>query len=101
MREDLHLPPGKAACKMGEAMLKAFRKSTPDQADRYFADGEGTQVCLTVPDQDSLIRLHAAASGKDYPTSIVIEGGRLIAIGIGPVERARVRHLTEGLPRMK
>ena len=65
------------------------------------ADGEGTQIVLLADNQEHLLRLHAAASGHDYPTSIVIEGGKVMAIGIGPVQRELVRPLTEGLKRMK
>ncbi len=82
-------------------MVNAFNKASPEQQQRYLSDGEGTQVVLCARDQEHLLRLHASASGHDYPTSIVIEGGKVMAIGIGPVHRELVRPLTEGLPRMK
>lgn len=101
LREDLGLPPGKAAAKLGQAMITAFNKATPEQQKRYLSDGEGTQVVLTVPDQESLLRTHAAATGYDFPTSIVIENGKLMAIGIGPVHREFVAPITKELKRMK
>lgn len=82
-------------------MVNAFNKATPAQQKLYLADGEGTQVVLLARDQEHLLRLHATASGHDYPTSIVIEGGKVMAIGIGPVHRELVRPITAELPRMK
>lgn len=101
LRDDLHLSPGKAAAKLGQAMVNAFNKATPEQQKRYLADGEGTQVVLLAKDQEHLLRLHAAASGHDFPTSIVIEGGKVMAIGVGPVHRELLRPITSELPRMK
>lgn len=81
-------------------MMVALSKASPELAGRYFSDGEGTQVVLTVPDEESLLRLHASASGHNFPTSIVIEDGKLMAIGLGPVAREIARPFVKGLRLM-
>ena len=101
MREDLHLPPGKFAAKSGQALLNCLRKANPDIQDRYFADGEGTQIVLWARDQEHLLRVHASLSGHDYPTCLVIEDGKLMGCGIGPVMREKVCHITKELQRVK
>lgn len=68
---------------------------------RYLADGEGTQIVLSVSDEEQLLRLHADASTIGCSTSIVIEDGKLVAIGIGPVMREMTKALTRGLSCMK
>jgi peptidyl-tRNA hydrolase len=98
LRKDLNLPPLKAAAKLGQAFINAFNKATPETKQLYLADGEGTQIVLTANSQEELLHLHAEFTGHDYPTSIVIEDGKLVAVGVGPVDRKRVRHLTGGLP---
>lgn len=101
LREDLHLPPGKAAAKLGQAMLNAFKKATPDIQQRYLSDGEGTQIVLTAPDQERILRIHATATGHGIPATLVIEKGVLMAAGIGPVARELVRPLVEDLSCMR
>ena len=101
MREDLHLPPGKAAAKIGQAFLNSLRKAPIEIADSYFADGEGTQVCLSAPDEVGVLRAHNEAQRLGFPTSLVIEKDTVIACGIGPVMRDMVCHITKDFSRMK
>jgi peptidyl-tRNA hydrolase len=97
----LNLPPGKAACKAGQAMIGAFNKASPEQQKLYLSDGEGTQIILTCADQDELLHINRALTGSGFQTTIVIERGTLIGIGIGPVHRELLRPLLGNLPCMK
>lgn len=100
MREDLHLPPGKSHCKAAEALLKSIHQASPDLVERYFSDGEGTQIMLTA-DEPTVLRAHAEARALGLPCSIVIERGKTIGCGIGPVDRDKIWHLTKDLPKMR
>lgn len=100
MREDLNLPPGKSCCKAAEALLKSLHKASPDLVERYFDDGEGTQIMLTA-DEPTILRAHADATALGIPCSLVVERGKTIACGIGPVDRNKVWHLTKDLPKMR
>lgn len=99
-REDLNLSRGKAACKLGQAMIVAFSKSPIEIQQRYLADGEGTQIALSVTDEEALLRMRAAAAALGCALSEVHEDGIFMAIGIGPVARDHVAHLTDELPTM-
>lgn len=89
------------AAKAIQAGIVAFNKSPLEIQQRYLADGEGTQIVLTAEDEESLLRLHVAASTLGCSTSIVIDNGKLMAVGIGPVMREIACALTKDLPRMK
>lgn len=101
MREDLHLPPGKTAAKIGQAFLVSLNKASPDIVRAYFADGEGTQIVLTSPDEIGILRAHNEAQRLGFPVSLVIEKDTVIACGIGPVMRDMVCHITKEFKRMK
>jgi peptidyl-tRNA hydrolase len=98
LREDLHLPPGKAAAKLIQAAIVSYAHS-PIQ-HRYLADGEGTQVVLTVPDEVALRRLHLEAQRHELPCALVSEGDVVMTLGIGPVMRELAQPITEGLSLM-
>lgn len=82
-------------------MIVSLFNSPPEIVRSYLVDGEGTQIVLSVPDEEALLRLLDAARAAGIPTSLVVERDRKIAVGIGPVMREVAAHLTKDLERMK
>lgn len=102
---------GKAASQAAHACLDSFIVAPPEIAKAYLADG-GTKIVLSASSERELCDLYHKARMEKLPCAMVIESGHVMppifdgspivtAIGIGPIERARVRHLMRDLPLMK
>lgn len=93
---------GKAASQAGHAFLDAFLKAPSDLCDAYRADGGGTKIVLSAPNESSMRAAYAAAQDRDLPCSLVTEeDGTATAVGIGPVERDIIKPITKRFSLMK
>lgn len=101
---------GKAASQAGHAFLDAFDTATPDQQDAYRKDG-GTKIVLSAADERSLCDVFRKAKLAGIPCAMVIEQDHVMppcfdgspvptAVGIGPLERSKLREFTRGLKLM-
>ena len=99
---------GKAASQAGHAFLESFVKADTEIAQSYLSGGGGTKVVLSAPDLQSLLKTYGAAFDAGLPCVVVVESGHVMpptfdgspvitAVGIGPVERAKVRAFTKQL----
>lgn len=111
MREDLEMSPGKMAAQTGHAFLDTYdlcRKEYPDRATEYCSDGHGTKVVLGAKDQSQLEVVYELVKDAGLPCTMIIDSGHVLpphfdgspvvtAIGIGPVRRNEIHHLTRRL----
>lgn len=111
VRANLKMSPGKMAAQTGHAFLDTFdlcRKEYPDRASLYTSDGHGTKVVLSVPDQFTLDLLYERAKSEGLPCSLIVDSGHVMlphfdgspvvtALGIGPVYRHEIHHITGSL----
>lgn len=104
------MTPGKAVSQGGHAFEDSFVKAERSISLSYLADG-ATKIALVAPDLPSIQSLYEQALAANVPCALVVEDGHVMppvfdgspivtALGIGPVERCKVRHITKGLPLM-
>lgn len=93
----MKLSPGKSHAKAGQAFINAFAVSPPEIQCRYLADGEGTQVSMHASDEVALRRAILHARAASIPVHEVVEGGVLVAAGLGPCTRAAAKQAVRGL----
>lgn len=108
VRADLEMSPGKLAAQTGHAFLDTFdlcRKEYPDRAARYHDGCHGTKVVLAVRDLDELRWIHEQARMEGLPATMIVDSGHVMpphfdgseictAVGIGPVLRHEIQHIT-------
>lgn len=83
------MSPGKACAKALQAGLNSFAKAPSSIQDAYLADGEGTQVILIAHSDEMFRAAYEQAAARCVPCVIYEE-----TIGIGPVTRHEVEHIT-------
>lgn len=115
MRSDLNMSPGKMAAQTGHAFLDTFDKclrEDPDRAARYHNGCHGTKVILGAKDLDSLRCIYERAKAEGLPCTVITDSGHVMlphfdgspivtAVGIGPVQREEIHHITKRLPLVK
>jgi PTH2 family peptidyl-tRNA hydrolase len=108
VRADLQMSPGKLAAQTGHAFLDTFdlcRKEYPDRAAEYHSGTHGTKVVLGVEDLSQLLKIYEQAKAAGLPTTLVVDSGHKMpphfdgtpietAVGIGPVLRHEIQHIT-------
>ena len=110
IRNELHMSPGKAASQAGHA-FKLLTKNcilhNPKLADEYFSDGGiGTNVCLSSHSLEQMLQAHELCKEANIPSFLVVDEGHVMlphfdgspiitALGIGPIDRASVKHITK------
>lgn len=110
LRRDLQMPHGKAASQAGHAFLDSFLQAPTDNQKAYLAEG-GTKIVLSVGDERALCDLFHQVKMAGVPCAMVIEQNHVLpphfdgspvatAVGIGPVERSKIRQLTREYPLM-
>lgn len=109
VRSDLNMSPGKLASQAGHAYLNSYLKcleADPQLAQEYQGySGIGTKVCLkaTLP---KILAAHELAIKQGIPCDLIIDSGHIMlpyfngdpiitALGIGPVLRQDIRHITK------
>lgn len=111
VRHDLMMSPGKMAAQTGHAFLDTFdlcRKEYPDRAAQYHDGCHGTKVVLGVRDQAELEAVYERCKAEGLPTTKVVDSGHVLlphfdgspvvtCIGIGPVLRSEIHHITRRL----
>lgn len=111
LRADLAMTKGKAASQAGHAFLDSYLTAPPDIIRAYLTDG-GTKIVLAVDSEKELCELYHRARLEHLPCAMVIESEHVhppdfdgspvpTAVGIGPTNRAAVKHLTKGLRLME
>lgn len=103
------MTPGKAASQSGHAfklLTKNVLENNPYLAKEYFADGVGTNVVLKSKNLNQLERAFYKAKEAGLPCVLVedehhimpphFDGSPIVtALGIGPVTRDQVNHITK------
>jgi peptidyl-tRNA hydrolase len=107
-RADLEMPAGKLAAQCGHAYQNAHEEAgrmRPDITSQYKGTGNGTKLCMYVKNIGQLIRAYREAQKAGLPCSLIIDRGHVLpphfdgqpiitALGIGPVYRDEVEHIT-------
>lgn len=108
-RRDLEMPPGKLAAQCGHAFdlaHEAGRALRPEVTASYRGTGNGTKVVMSGKNQGQLIRAYREAKAAGLPVVLVIDRGHVLpphfdgnpiitAVGIGPVYKDEVGHITK------
>jgi PTH2 family peptidyl-tRNA hydrolase len=109
VRGDLSMSPGKLAAQAGHAFLDAFLvtlETDPARAAAYRASAPGTKVVLAAPTLAELEYAYALAQRAGLPCALIVDEGHILpphfdgpplvtALGLGPVRRREVRHITD------
>lgn len=102
------MPAGKLASQAGHAFLGSFLQAqhiTPAAAQEYCADGPGTKVVLG-SSLEGILHAQELCVLAGIPHALVTDSGHVLpphfdgssiitALGIGPVTRAQVKHITK------
>lgn len=103
------MPPGKLASQAGHAYLNSFiaaSRANPEIENLYQPDGLGTKVCLRAKNQEALLKAYKAAQEAGIPCSLIIDQHHIMpphftgdpiitALGIGPIQKASIHHITK------
>ena len=109
LRGDLFMSAGKAASQAGHAyklLTKNMLLNDPQAASAYFADGMGTNVCLTAKNLFHIERAFEQAKAAGLPCALSVDSGHIMpphfdgspivtALGIGPCLRSDIHHITK------
>lgn len=107
VRRELEMSPGKLAAQCGHAFLDVYdlcRKEYPDRAAAYHDGSHGTKVVLET-DLAELLQLRERAMAEGLPAALIVDAGHVMpphfdgnpvvtAVGIGPVMRHEIQHIT-------
>ena|ERR1700744_5149608 len=99
------MSPGKAASQAGHAFLDAYLDAPLALATAYRADGMGTKVVLSAPNEAVIRAIHDRAQQLHIPSALIIDSGHVMpphfdgnpvvtAVGLGPATRDEVETLT-------
>lgn len=108
VRSDLDMSKGKLAAQAGHAYLNSYLKcleADPQIAKEYQRDGIGTKVCLKAP-FNKLQTAYEIAIEEGLPCDLIIDSGHIMpphfdgspiitALGIGPILRKDIQHITK------
>ncbi len=109
VRSDLNMTPGKLASQAGHAYLNSFLKcfeADPQLAQEYQGySGIGTKVCLKAP-LHKLQKAYEQAIELGIPCDLIVDSGHIMhphfdgfpivtALGIGPILRKDIQHITK------
>ena len=108
VRSDLNMSPGKLASQAGHAYLNSYLKcleADPQLAQEYQRDGIGTKVCLKAP-LNKLQKAYEIAIEQGIPCALIVDSGHVMppyfngdpiitALGIGPILRQNIHHITK------
>lgn len=103
---------GKVASQAGHAYLDAYIQALelqPAIAHEYKCDGHGIKVCLAVASLDALLLAKSKAKEAGLPHALITDSGYTVfdgqstitALGIGPVRKEQIKHITGALPLFK
>lgn len=104
------MTPGKAVSQGGHAFEESFVKADRATGLSYLNAG-ATKIVLEAPDLPAIQSIYDKALAADVPCYLVVEEGHVMppvfdgspivtAVGIGPVARCKVRHITKRLRKM-
>lgn len=108
-RADLEMPPGKLSAQCGHAYTNALEIAEardPGVTGRYKGTGNGTKICMYAKNLGQLLRAYREAQAANIPCSLIIDRGHVLkphfdgsplitALGIGPVYKDEVEHITK------
>jgi len=108
-RADLEMPPGKLAAQCGHAFLNAYERAIelrPGITSSYKGTGNGTKICMYAKNLAQLLRAYREACAASLPCELIIDRNHVLAphfdgnpimtaIGIGPVYRDEIEHITK------
>lgn len=111
VRLDLNMSPGKMAAQVSHAFLESYevvRIRDPDRAAEYHNGSHGTKVVLGAKDLDQLMKIYELILVEGLPTVLITDSGHVMlphfdgspvvtAVGIGPVKRNEIHHITRKL----
>lgn len=100
------MTPGKSASQAGHAFVASFSKSSPEISSAYLADEGGTKVVLTCPDEATIWQVYKLACDAGLTCHLWVESDMgpdpvVTALGIGPVERNKVKPIVKDLKLMR
>jgi PTH2 family peptidyl-tRNA hydrolase len=110
VRKDLEMPSGKLSAQAGHAYtdaLEAAQLTHPDRCKRYRSGIEGgSKVTLEAKNANHLVRAYNEARALGLPCQIVVDQNHVMlphfdgnpvitALGIGPVCKSEVKHITK------
>lgn len=107
-RADLAMSPSKLAAQCGHAFVNAYEKARverPTITSNYRGTGEGTKIVLYAKGLTTLVRAFRDLQEARLPHHLVIDRGHqlpphftgeptITALGVGPVYRDEVEHIT-------
>ena len=94
---------GLIASQAGHAFLHSYLKSPPDISDAYISDGGGIAVVLACPDEATIWQLYKQLTEERITCHLWMEEDLdrcPTALGVGPVERNKVKSILGGLKLM-
>lgn len=105
LRHDLKVRKGKLIAQGAHAAIGALQKAKPEDIKKWEEDG-CTKICVSVPDEVSLLQLKLDAWVANLPVYLVQDAGRTefhgeatyTALGIGPAPAELIDVLTGKLP---
>jgi peptidyl-tRNA hydrolase len=97
---------GETASQAGHAFLASYTKVPSEVAAAYVADEGGTNVVLACPDEASVWQAYKRACDASIPCHLWMEsdwkgrGPTVTALGIGPVDRSKVKPIVKDFKLM-
>lgn len=105
LRHDLQVRKGKLIAQGAHAAIGALAKAKAEDIKKWEENG-CTKICVSVPDENSLLQLRLDAWVAQLPYYLVQDAGRTefhgeatyTALGIGPASAEEIDKLTGKLP---
>ena len=103
------MSPGKLAAQAGHAYTNSLLTYLESNTNRYEQPGQiGTKICLKAKHVFHLFKIKKQLEDLNIPHSLITDSGHILlpvfdgmpivtAIGIGPVEPEKIKHITKKL----
>jgi len=101
LRKDLNMRKGKMVAQGAHAAIGALHKAKVEDIKKWEKDG-CTKICVSVPDEKSLLDLAKNVEAANIPCYVVLDAGRtefngqptFTALGIGPADADEIDKFT-------
>ncbi len=114
-RSDLEMSPGKLSAQAGHAFEMSYAKALLERqtiTSQYKGTGNGTKISMYAKNLNQLLRAYKECREANLPCELIIDRGHVLlphftgepiitALGIGPVYKEEVAHITKRYTLMK